>query len=152
MIFDTLKEWNRYADLHPRFREGFEFLVKATEEGYPVGKYEISGSKLYAMVQEYDTKLPKECVYEGHERYIDIQYILSGIERMDVIDRCDAVLRTPYDSARDVAFYENGEAAATLIAGASTFAVFFPNDIHKPGQATGDVPAGVRKIVVKILI
>ena len=68
MIFDTLKEWNRYADLHPRFREGFAFLVKATEEGYPVGKYEISGSELYAMVQEYDTKLPEDCLYEGHER------------------------------------------------------------------------------------
>lgn len=52
MIFDALKEWHRYADLHPRFREGFAFLVKATEEGYPVGKYEISGSELYAMVQE----------------------------------------------------------------------------------------------------
>ena len=152
MIFDSMKEWHRYADLYPRFREGFGFIEKAMKEDYPAGTYEISGRDLYAAIQEYETRPAEKCLYEGHEQYIDIQYILSGCERMDVTDRGDAVLRTPYDGARDVAFYENGSDAAVLLVDAGKYAVFFPNDIHKPGQAPNGVPGAVRKIVVKVRV
>jgi beta-galactosidase beta subunit len=32
---------------------------------------------LFCYVQDYDTKEIKDCVLEGHTKYIDIQYIVQ---------------------------------------------------------------------------
>jgi beta-galactosidase beta subunit len=36
------------------------------------------------IIQEYNTKEIKDCVLEGHVKYIDIQYIIQGVELMGV--------------------------------------------------------------------
>ena len=46
------------------------------------GKYQIDNDDIFAIVQEYDTKEEKDCVLEGHHKYIDIQYVIQGVEFM----------------------------------------------------------------------
>lgn len=152
MILDTLKHAERYEGLHPRFREAFAFLKVATGASYPVGTYELDGRDLYASVQEYETKPVEAGVFEAHERYIDIQYLLSGVERMDVADLAGTVPKAPYDGERDVVFLEDPDRVSTLAVPAGSFAVFFPSDAHKPGLSADGAPLGVRKIVVKIRV
>ena len=41
-----------YKKVHPRFEAAFEGLKKLVAENAEVGKYEIEGSDVYAMVQE----------------------------------------------------------------------------------------------------
>jgi beta-galactosidase beta subunit len=40
--------------------------------------------QVYFAIQEYNTKEIKDCVLEGHAKYIDIQYIIQGVELMGV--------------------------------------------------------------------
>jgi beta-galactosidase beta subunit len=40
------------------------------------GVYEIAKQVYFAIIQEYNTKEIKDCVLEGHVKYIDIQYII----------------------------------------------------------------------------
>jgi YhcH/YjgK/YiaL family protein len=150
MIFDTLKNKDRYTALHPRFREAFDFIEAAVGGSFPVGTYELSGKDLYASVQEYTTKQADEGMFEGHESYIDIQYLVSGLEAVDMAEKTGMLVKIPYDSDRDVEFYEDTDKAMHALLEAGSYGIFYPNDIHKPGLAFAGIPVKVKKIVVKI--
>ena len=147
MIFDTLKNCDKYFSVHPAFEKAFEFIKKAINENLEIGKYELDGKNLYALVQEYEPKAPND-KYEGHRNYIDIQFIISGDETMDCahISKCEEIV--PYNPEKDVAFFNCNKEFLHLECSANDFAVYFPEDIHKPGiKHNADK---VRKVVVKI--
>ncbi len=151
MIFDTIKNCEKYFPLHKNFEKAFEFIKKAVEEELPVGRYELDGKNLFALVQEYTTKNPVDAKCEAHKNYIDIQYIVSGEERMEAFDISKATLKTEYNEEKDVVFFEDSEKAISSVFESGEYAIFFPWDVHKPGMSFGKTPKGVKKIVVKLL-
>ncbi len=152
MIFDKIENARKYYANHPLFEKGFDFIKKALAEDLPVGKYEIEGKDLYASIQEYTSKVAPEGKFEGHRNYIDIQYIISGIEVMENVDIKKAELKSEYNDVKDVEFYHDNIKAGKLVAESGEYAIFFPNDIHKPGMTYGETPSTVKKIVVKVKI
>lgn len=152
MIFDNMKNLELYCGANEKFKKAFDFIKTAVAENKPVGKYEIDGDELYASVQSYDSKLAKDAKFEGHKCYIDIQYIVKGQEQMQVADVSKMQANTEYNEVKDCTFYENSDAASTLIVGEGDYAVFFPHDIHRPGMSVNENPAPVEKIVVKVKI
>ena len=152
MIFDNIKNCEMYFDVNTKFEKAFEFIKKAISENFDEGKYEIDGDNIYAMVQTYETKLETECRFEGHEKYIDIQFMVDGCETMGVADIVKVVIETEYNSESDVAFYHNCQTASYCIAEAGDFLVFYPHDIHRPGMACDNIPENIKKIVVKVKI
>ena len=152
MIFDNIKNAENYDALNPKFTKAFEFIKKATKEKFEVGKYEIDGKELFALVQNYDSKLKENSVFEGHENYIDIQYVIEGIEMLGTLDISKATVKEAYNPEKDVTFYEESPLASYCIAKDGDFCIFYPNDIHSPGVALQNVPSNVRKIVVKVRI
>lgn len=150
MIFDNLKNASAYEALHPRFRDAFVFLERAAREDLPAGRYEIDGDALFASVQEYTAKLPHEARFEAHRRYIDIQYIQSGVERMELSSAAYTEIETPYDEKIDMTFFGDHAAPTVSIVHAGEFGIFFPWDVHKPGLAENGNPSPVKKILIKI--
>ncbi len=149
MIVDRLG--NRSVDAHvpPRVRQALEYLRTTDMRAVALGRHDIDGDRLFALVQEYQTRLPAECVWEAHRRYVDVQYIVRGAERMGHASIADLLPRVGYDLEKDVALFEPGTRFVTLSAG--MFAIFGPNDVHSPGNAAGD-PQPVRKVVVKAAV
>jgi YhcH/YjgK/YiaL family protein len=147
MIVDRLG--NRSVDAHvpPRVRQALEYLRSTKLGAVSLGRHDIDGDRLFALVQEYQTRLPGDCVWEAHRRYVDVQYIISGAERMGHASIADAVSRVAYDPEKDVALFEPGTRFVTLTAG--MFAIFGPDDVHSPCVAAGE-PQAVRKVVVKV--
>jgi YhcH/YjgK/YiaL family protein len=146
MIVDRLG--NRSVDVHvpPRVGQALEYLRTTDMAAVPLGRHEIDGEHLFALVQEYQTRPAADCVWEAHRRYVDVQYIVRGAERMGHAVIADMVPRQPYDAQKDVALFEPGSRFVTLTAG--MFAIFGPNDVHSPCVAA-DRPQPVRKVVVK---
>ena len=111
-----------------------------------IGKYELN-ENIYYMVQEYETK-PKT-VAELHEKYIDIQLIVSGKEVIGVapieIDK-ELVEAKP---EKDVWKYTCETQPIWLTD--NEFMVLYPNDLHCPGVAV-DGAANCRKVVVKVKV
>ena len=137
-----------YKKLHPRFDVAFKALKRLVEENAEVGKYEIEGSDVYAMVQEYETKPISEKSFEIHREYIDIQYIVSGEEAMG-FESLDKLVPIS-DYKPDVQLFSlNGEYDEINLC-AGEYVVFFPYEPHAPGAAVKGVPSKVKKIVVKI--
>lgn len=149
MIVGNIKDRRIYETAHPLFSQAFDFIKKHLEDPKPVGKYEILGDALFAMVQEYDSKT--EAKMEVHDKYIDLQFIVSGEEKMLWAPREELAIVTPFSEGKDTEILEQGDRPATLILRAGEFAIFYPTDAHKPGLAV-DTPAPVQKIVVKIKV
>lgn len=152
MILDTMKNHALYHSVHPRFAEAFAFIEKAVAKDLPAGKYELDGKSIYAFVQEYASKPPLEGKLEGHRNYIDIQYIVSGKERIDLVDIFKAEEKTAYDPVKDVQFYQDSGIAGSYRLEAGDYGIFFPQDLHKPGLQVRGISEPVKKIVVKIAL
>lgn len=151
MVIDNLKNCKLYYGMHKSFEAAFDFIQKAVDEDLPVGKYELDGKNLYASVQEYDSKLPENAKAEGHNNYIDIQFVVSGVECADVFDIANATPKSEYNDVKDVMFYEDSPTANKCTLSSGEYGIFFPHDIHKPGMCKG-APSPVKKIVVKVKI
>ena len=105
-----------------------------------------------AIVSEYTTKEKNEYGYEAHREYIDIQYLVSGNEKICCLPLEYLKETKPYNKEIDAAFYgEEDVKPQELLLGNGYFAVFFPQDGHKPQLCVGK-PSPVKKVVVKVKI
>lgn len=150
MIFDSIKNCEKYFSLHEGFEKAFEFIKKTEEENLPAGKYEVDGENVFGIVQEYNSKNPLDYKFEGHTKYIDIQYVSSGTEAIEVLNIKNATAVTEYIPEREVRFYEGDESTEKHVLEAGDWGIFYPEDIHKPGLMCGEKPTPVKKILMKV--
>ncbi|WP_339653637.1 YhcH/YjgK/YiaL family protein [Flavobacterium frigidarium] len=148
MILDKIENYKLYAGITERLAKGFEFIINNDLVAMASGTYDIEDKAVFAIVQEYDTKEEKDCVLEGHTKYIDIQYIIEGSELMGVAAKRDQKVVTS-DLDKDYTFYEGDTAYIKLTEG--MFTVFFPDDLHRPSVQDGK-SSKVKKVVVKVQI
>ncbi|OGV73689.1 MAG: hypothetical protein A3K19_22525 [Lentisphaerae bacterium RIFOXYB12_FULL_65_16] len=146
MIFDTLDNAPLYYACGKRLEKGLRFLAETDLAKLPLGKLAIDGSDVYAIVQEYDSKPRDKGAWEAHRKYIDIQYIAAGLERMGFAS-IKQVKPGAYNEEKDMLPAEGQGDFVTTPAG--TFVIFHPHDVHMPGMAI-DAPTRVRKVVVKV--
>ncbi|EIA07483.1 YhcH/YjgK/YiaL family protein [Flavobacterium frigoris] len=148
MIIDKIENYSLYANLTERLAKGFEFIKNTDLFQIEPGTYEIDNKAVFAIVQDYDTKEIKDCILEGHTKYIDIQYVIEGTELMGVTTKKDQKVLTS-DLDKDYTFYEGETAYLRLETG--MFTVFFPDDLHRPCVQAGE-SSRVKKVVVKVQI
>ena len=148
MILDKIENYKLYAGITERLAKGFEFIANNDLVALASGTYDIEDKAVFAIVQEYDTKEIKDCVLEGHTKYIDIQYMISGIELMGVTTKKDQKVVSS-DVDKDYTFYEGETAYIKLTEG--MFTVFFADDLHRPCVQDGK-SSKVKKVVVKVQI
>lgn len=149
MLKDNIKNCEKYYKLNEKFEKAFEFLK--TADFSKEGKIEIDGDNIYASVQSYQTKEPAQCRYEAHRKYIDIQYIVEGKEKIGCIDICDTTDLELYDKEHDVVFLEKKGKENILCLMKGNFVIFYPNDAHKPCMKSTS-KTRVLKTVIKIKI
>lgn len=148
MIIDRLDRASRYLAVHPGLGPGMEFLRRLNLEQLAVGRHEVDGRRLFAMVAQDQGRGREKSLLEFHRRYIDIQYLAAGV---DVIgwqptDLCHRIA-TPYDDEKDIGFfYDRPQTWVEVPTG--YFAILFPEDSHAPLATTGSV----HKVVVKVAV
>ena len=150
MIIDRLEHSDLYQQLGPRFARAFDYLRSADLQALPDGRNEIDGDALFAMVVDAPTKVIKDCRWEAHRRYHDIQYVVAGEELMGFAPMDRMQIAEPFDDTDDYALFEGEGQYVTVAAG--QFTVFAPQDVHRPSIAIDDKPAQVRKVVLKVLV
>jgi len=146
MILDVLENADRYLALNEGFAKAFEFLSQPDLQELPVGKYEIDGDRIYAMVAKEPGRKKEDALLETHEKYIDIQFILAGTDTMGWKPKSLCMQPTEgYDQHRDIQFFAD-QPDAWLATASGAFAIFFPEDAHLPLISSGQI----HKVVVKI--
>lgn len=149
MIIDLLENAATYESLGEGFARAFAYLRSGRPATDPVGSHRLDGDNLYVNVEEYTSKPIEQGRFEAHRQYADVQYVVTGCERMGYAPLDVVKVVEPYDARRDVAFFTGQGVMLRVPAG--TFTVFLPQDAHMPCIADGS-PAPVRKVVVKIRI
>ncbi|MDR3559833.1 MAG: YhcH/YjgK/YiaL family protein [Negativicutes bacterium] len=151
MIFGHIDHFAKARELYPQsLQKGLAFLRDTDFSAMSVGRHEIDGDKMFALVQEYQPDVKENRKAETHEKYIDIQYIVSGEEIMGYANlTATAEIAENRLADKDALFYKNVENETELQASAGMFAVFFPWDVHRPG-CVKKAGALVRKVVLKI--
>ncbi len=135
------------------FEKAIEFLRNEGWRGHADGTIPVDGERVYGMLQSYTTKVPQDTVpFEGHRKYIDIQYMIDGQETIYWTQTAGLTPTKPYDEAKDIWFSQSsrGNASAAVIT-TGQLVVLFPEDAHAPTHVAGS-PTPVRKIVMKVSV
>lgn len=149
MICENIKNTKDYTGINPNFKKAFEFIINNNLNELKVGNYEIDGDKVFAFVQQYTTQAAEDKRWESHEKYIDIQYIIDGEEVMGYVPIHSLNECEDLRADKDLIFYNEIEKASSITFSKGDYAIFFPEDGHKPGCALGE-GSKVKKIVIKV--
>ncbi len=143
----TLEEMDLYPEI---IQKALVYLRDTDFTNMECGKVELDGQRMFAMIQEMESDDVENRKAESHEKYVDIQYSISGGERIGyaVLDE-EAIVKTDMRPDKDVIFYETPQAETFVEFKPGTFAIFFPTDIHRPGCLLKQKET-IRKVVVKI--
>ena len=147
MIYDHIDNIGLYR-FSPATMKAFEFLKTLTPDT-PEETFELMGRDLYVMVQSYETESEPSPILEAHRKYIDIQYCIAGAEYIAVAPLDESTIKTPYDDAKDVAFYLAQKMMTLSAMTPGRFVLLFPTDEHFAKWAA-EAPSRVKKAVVKL--
>lgn len=132
-----------------RWDKAFTFLKNNDLSKLPVRRNEIDGDNVYALVQDYLSKNEEAANFEAHRKYVDIQYVINGVEMMEITPLTMKKAEvTPFNVASDIE-YMTVTQKTSIKATPERFFMFFPSDAHRPGMKAGE-NSRVRKIVIKV--
>lgn len=151
MIFDTLDQSSRYHALSSRFEKAFTFLKNMTDD-VAIGRHDIEGDDIFALVQGYDTTPVESRQYEVHRQYLDVQYIHRGHELIywkPLAELTDETMA--YSEEHDAQLFAYQPSGVPFAIGPGQFTILYPTDGHIPCCSV-DGPSPVLKVVVKVRI
>lgn len=149
MVYGKIDDIELYKGLSEDIYLGLKFLKQVTPD-IETGVHQIN-PRVKAIVSEYQTKEVNEYGYEAHKKYIDIQYLLKGSEKVSYLPIEQLVETDPYSEENDAAFYTANTKPIETTLGNRYFAIFYPQDGHMP-QLCVDKHEKVMKVVVKVEI
>ncbi|WP_442794979.1 YhcH/YjgK/YiaL family protein [Pelobium manganitolerans] len=146
----NLNEFKKQYAANPKiWDEAFQFMQNHNLQELAPGKYPIDGDEVFASVTEVVDKPFVETKWESHRKYIDLQYVISGKEKIGEASFENQKVTRPYDAPKDVANYEI-DGGKFYTADSTTFYLFFPATTHRPNIKVNDEK--VKKLVVKIKV
>jgi YhcH/YjgK/YiaL family protein len=149
MIIDTLANASKYFSLHPSFAKAFDYINQNNVATLADGIYETpEGLKVIVNTGMGKTAGASLAKFECHDKNIDIQLCVKGIETMAWKPREKCL--TPngeYNPDKDVRFFSDAPDMSFQLTDGQ-FAVFFPEDVHAPMIGDGEI----KKVVIKVKI
>lgn len=138
MIFDRLEHREKYYSLHPLFKAAFNGLSENAAC--------TPGIRYYS--QSYLTR-PEGEIFESHKKFIDIQVLLEGEERIYVSPSDSLTEIEPYEEKNDTVFYNFNPDGKFSDLCRGDFIILFPGEAHCPCVSAGKI-SNVRKTVIKV--
>jgi YhcH/YjgK/YiaL family protein len=148
---------------HAGFQAAFDFVRQVVDGSHEAAgilaglapgsaqRYDLDGDRLYAMLIHAVPKPRAEQQMEAHQRYADVQVLISGHEAMEVSPVDGLTVTTPFNASNDAALYAMPAEASTLLMDDGDCVILFPTDAHAPGQARDEGGPTSRRVVVKVL-
>lgn len=124
-------------------------LVKAANADTECKRYDF-GDKCYVNVQDTETK-SETLLMEAHELFVDVQYLVSGEEKIFYTAKEGLPIQSPYSARSDMALYDFDENSNSVCYKAGEAIVLYPEEAHLPNRAVGE-PMAIKKAVIKISV
>jgi YhcH/YjgK/YiaL family protein len=150
MFFSPVALAQKYNYLEEKFIRAYKWLAETDLNHTAAGSYPIGGDDVVASVQEYTTTPADQNVFETHDKFFDIQYVISGKEHFGICKREGLTVKEVIPE-RDLIFYEEPDISGSVLLLPGDLIVVAPEEAHKPRCAVGE-PEYVRKVVVKVKV
>ena len=149
MIIDKIENASLYFGISDRIKKALRYIQNTDFLKIELGRHDIDGDDIYALVYNYETKTPQEAFLEAHRNYIDVQYVYDGIEQVGFTPLIGQNAVKEYDVNDDYLLFKEESSLISFKKG--MFAIFFPDDLHMPGICM-EKPSKIKKVVVKVNI
>lgn len=151
MIYSSLKNDGEEKKYHKVINEALKFIKETDFTDMEAKKYLFRNENFFYSIQDVITsnegKRP-----EVHRKYVDIQYLFKGKERIGIqIDRGNLLIEENLLEVNDFLFYKDMFDEKYIDLDEGDFCIFFPSDVHRP-CCEYNGPSEIRKIVFKIAI
>lgn len=152
MIVTDSRHVEHQAARTAALKTAIDFLGRRDLMSLPDGRVEIDGERVFALVQRYETARMDAPKFEYHRKYIDVQFIASGVEVIGWAPAEHMTVTEAYDAGKDICF-------GTVAAGkwfpvrleAGQLMILWPEDAHAP-KGAAEAPSRVMKIVIKVAV
>ena len=146
MIIDSIDNAKSYLGISQKIATALKYLSETDFSQLELGRHEI-GDGSFCVIQDYMTAPRNQKRWEAHRRYIDVQFVASGVEHMGWAQIDTLQIIENYNEQNDIEWFDGKGDFVTARTG--TFVIVFPHDAHMPGVAL-EQPELVRKVVVKV--
>lgn len=151
MIFSSIYAKDDVRKYPQAIQTAIDYLKSNDFVQMEPGVYEIQGKDIYAQVFDAETGAVSEKRPEVHEKYVDVQFLASGRERLGFTPDTGSYEVDERMDERDLIFYKSVENEGFIEAVPGCYSIFFPADVHRPACMSGE-PMKVRKVVVKVAV
>lgn len=152
MLFGHISDLAKMTEMNKVLCGVIEKALKLSPLSLTSGSYPIDGENVFMNIMSFETQDREQKSAELHQRYIDIQILLSGEEIIDFGLQGSALNVTPYNEMDDYQLTEVIVNCQTLSLQPNMFAIFMPYEPHKPGIAAEKGKNILKKAVIKVNI
>ena len=148
MIVASLANKQEYYGIHPLLDKALDFLTPEFLENASTEKTLLDGENLFVTKFHLQTVPLEQTFFEAHKKYLDIQVVTRGCERVDIAHP-DSLTLT--ENKGDFYGY-TGQAEQSVILKPGNFLVVFPGDAHRlriPVERPGE---SFTRVVFKIKV
>ena len=138
-------------EINSRVINAVKYLLQLNVGEEDAGKKVVVNDNFFYSVQSYETKPTNECKLESHRKYIDIQIMVSGKERMDVVDISRLDISEEYDEDRDIQLWKIPKRLVRSTLRSGDYIILYPENAHRGAMSINDTEH-VLKIVGKVRI
>ncbi|WP_019616356.1 N-acetylneuraminate anomerase [Psychromonas ossibalaenae] len=150
MIFGHIEDTQHNQQLPAAIQKAVDFLTSNNLQALSIGRHEIDGEFMFANVMTFTTSDAVDKQAEVHKDYIDVQCLISGEEKIEFcLADSTCPVAQPYDAENDFYLIKNMNKVSEVNLSPKMFAVFFPEQPHKPGCLINK-PGELKKIVIKV--
>lgn len=148
MIFSN-KKYLVIENYDDKIKKAFQYLVDNDLETFEPGSYKIDGENVFVNIVHYNTKAREERFWEAHREYLDLHFVFSGNERIDLafIDNLE------FDKyvGKDDFVSMQGMMDQSIVLRKDDFLIIYPEDVHRT-CVIDDKSELVKKAIFKIKI
>ena len=160
-IFGRLTDIRKQFNSFKEFVAVFDYLEKAITNKTTVNtrilsmgcdqykKIEIA-SDIFAIEQSYYTKKLADSLFESHVKYVDMQFLVSGSEIIEVAHIDTLEIESEYNKEDDYSLYKVTPGSSNITMKKGDLLLLFPEDGHMPGIRINSKSQKVFKTVVKV--
>lgn len=150
MILDTLNNSALTEQLHPLFKQLFDYVKTHDLTQVPAERIVLEADDLFINIADATLKTADEQKLEIHREYIDVHFPLSGDEIVGWTPKENLKTQSeaPFNEQEDFALYaEQAETYFTVSPG--QFLVVYPNDAHAPIIGEGTLRKAIAKVRIR---
>jgi YhcH/YjgK/YiaL family protein len=147
MILDRIDNVRFYQNLSPNLKIALDYIKNLKVVDLKPGKINLAnGISVTSFI--YMGRDISNVKFESHRTHLDLEYIVKGVELVQIAHPDLLRVKEAYDPSKDVKYYHDAETYNQFKLNEGYFVIYYPDDAHKVGLKVNE--SEIYKVWVRI--